>query len=60
MDVKVNKELSVNESNLELTRAPHFMNVGVIWAVIIDANVAVFRPFHFAFGCLCLNYIVSV
>jgi hypothetical protein len=55
MDVKVNKELSVNEANLELTHAPYFMNVGVIWAVIIDANVAVFRPFHFAFGCLCLN-----
>lgn len=58
--MKVNIELSVNEANLELTHAPHFINVGVVWAITPVASVAVYRPLNLAFGCLCLNYIVSM
>lgn len=60
MDVKVNIELSVNEANLEQTHAPHFMNVSVIWAVIIVANVDIYRPFHIAFGFLFKSHSFNV
>lgn len=49
MDVKVNIGLSVNGANLELTHVPHFINVGVIWAIAIVTDVAVYGPLHFVF-----------
>lgn len=49
MDVKVNIGLSVNGANLELTHVPHFINVGVIWTIIIVTDMTLYGPLHFVF-----------
>lgn len=49
MDVKVNIGWSVNGANVELTHVPHFINVRVIWTIIIVTYMTVYGPLHFVF-----------
>lgn len=36
-------------SKLRTTHVPHFINVGVIWTIIIVTDMTVYGPLHFVF-----------